>query len=204
MSHLRSYFPVAICTICSVFLLACSVQSDSLNESQDAKVKISETSETKIAKEEQTQQRARFAPRIQIARFYDARPEEIATPAEDKKEYSQPRGKVEALVTNALTLALKKKGVSISNDAKNLVKGEIRTWRIAKTPGVEAVDTKAGLYIEVVDETNRLVFSKVYEGNNEEQSKNRSDVNYSAGVALDRAVSQVVADEQLLSALSTE
>ena len=146
MARLRGYFLLSSIFTAALFALACSAQSQAgsakledrelgSSAEQSAGSQTNNPAQSLNPKLDQSSQRARFSPSINIAKFYDVRPKEISTLADDKRQYSQPKGRVEDLVTKALTQAFEKKGIAISTESKQLLRGEFAIGTLRKGPG---------------------------------------------------------------------
>lgn len=115
-------------------------------------------------------------------------------------------GDVAPSVMKGLQGALRKKGFKFSDTAPVILSGEIRKWFADVQGGMPSkVKTEAELHIQVLDPANKRIYSGMYTGYASMQGPSMSakKVSQALGMAMSEAISQVLADQQLIRLLSS-
>ena len=123
----------------------------------------------------------------------------------NKKEISAA-GNLAPAVADALKQALGARGFSFSESAPVIISGEVRDWNADVTGSLPTkVDAHAAIFIEILDPANKRIYSGVYKGfaSIESASIGEKDVKRTLANSMEEAVTQVVADKQLVSVLSS-
>ncbi len=139
---------------------------------------------------------------LSIDDFQDMRPS--AALAEVNGRESSAATSVDIPVRDALAKALEKNGFIISDSAPVVMVGQVKEWKADVHTGMpSSINSRAAVYLEVLDPANKKIYSGTYQGRamSEQASIDETDVRRTLGSAMSEALSQVVADERLMSLL---
>lgn len=141
---------------------------------------------------------------VYIDQFEDRRPTpELATL--DGKPML-PDGPVIPEVVAALKAALEAKGFAISESAPVILSGELRVWHANVTGSFPTnVAAEAVVNVEILDPSNRRIYSGVYKGfsSAESSSIDHLDIQQTLASSLEEALRQIATDKQLQALLSS-
>ncbi len=113
---------------------------------------------------------------------------------------------VSPVVREALEKAFKGRGFTISDSAPIIVTGEVKNWFANVRGGLPgSVDSNASIQIDVFDPANKRIFSGNYQGSAalETPSVDERDIRGALGTAMSEAISQILADQQLIELLAS-
>jgi uncharacterized lipoprotein YajG len=191
----RRFAAPLLILISVVFLVsACTPTFHSTIKIPRVPVKIKQTSITR---------RPQYGMTIFIDQMVDARKKEAL--AEYDGRDINPDGDVTGAVLDALRSGLEQKGFKYTDTAPVIISGEIRTWFTRIENGFTRKATAdAALYLEVIDPTNKRVYSGIYRGYSsiEKPGLGEEEVSKALGSSMAEAVNQALSDQQLIRLIS--
>ncbi len=147
--------------------------------------------------------RPEYGMTIFIDQVADARTKEAI--AGYKGRDINPEGSVTDAVLQALRQGLERKGFKYTETAPVILSGEIRIWHARIEGGFTAKATAdAAVYLEVIDPTNKRVYSGIYRGFSsiEKPGLEEKDVRSALSGSMAEALSQALGDQQFLRIIS--
>lgn len=139
-----------------------------------------------------------------IDQFEDHRPSPALATLDGKE--MQPEGQVITEVVAAIKAGLEAKGFAISESAPVILSGELRAWHANVTGSFPTnVAAEAIVSVEILDPSNRRIYSGVYKGYSSAESSalDHLDIQQALSSSMEEAVRQIVADKQLQTLLTS-
>ncbi|MFN8390178.1 MAG: YajG family lipoprotein [Bdellovibrionota bacterium] len=147
--------------------------------------------------------RARLGSYVTVQEVVDSR---NGISADADENTTEPYGGVNVIVENGLKNAFRDAGVGVTDSAPISIKAQVTKWRAhVNAKGTSAINSEATLFVEVYDPSGKRIYSGTYNGSRSSQFPvvTRVDVKDSLGLAMNNAISQVIADPQLLELLAS-
>lgn len=151
-----------------------------------------------------TEARARLGSYVSIQGVQDLRTYSSQTPSSEN--FTEPQGGTTTAVETGLKNALRDAGISVLESAPITLRAEIKKWRAQVTSKASSnLASEATIYVELLDPSGRKLYTGSYNGTRSSQFPviTRIDIKDSLGLAMSNALSQLVADEQLLNIVSS-
>lgn len=141
---------------------------------------------------------------VSIDSLVDKRPS--AALAYDEGREIPPSGDLIGTVRKGLEQSLIGHGFSVTDSAPLVISAEVREWRadIERNYNTK-IDAKAGVFIQVFDPANKLIYSGLYRGsaNFQRGTLKGGEVEETLATAMSESLGQVVKDAQLIKLLSS-
>lgn len=139
-----------------------------------------------------------------VDQFQDGRADTALASIDGKP--MQPEGSVVASVVEALKSALETRGFAFSESAPVMLSGQLRQWHAKVTGSLPTkVAAEAAVFVEILDPSNRRIYSGLYKGFSSMESSSIShlDIQQTLAASLDEALRQIATDKQLVTLLAS-